>query len=164
MADYTEGFEGRYRLLTRHGLLPDEADMLARAYRTFEPDLGSREKHSDPSIYIVRMMKSRIQTIINLRRYGYEDEQIEAYIINRYRKNDWLFADGRINPFKMLDYYRQQSIDAGEYFPRARRHGSGKGRSISKGDVKAQRERARARARAKKGKSNLDDYEKRRMR
>ena len=161
MAIYNRGRSARSHRLTSHGLLKIEADVIAGAYRTFKPDVSGR---TDPSIYIERMMKSRIQTIINLRRYGYEDEQIEDYIVARYRKNGWLFTDGSINPFKTLDYFRQQSIEAGEYFPKARRHGRGKGLSISKGNVKAQKEARRAREREKKGKSTLEDYETRRGR
>lgn len=154
MAKYNIGRRARQHKLEAHGLMEFEAKAIAGAYPTFKRTdfLGK-----DPSVYIRRMAKSRIQTIINLRRYGYEDRQIEKYILKKYADMGWVFRNGKLNPFKMLDYYRQQSIDYGEYFPRARWHGRGKGRSISKGDVKAQR--ARAKARKHGGVVSLEDYD-----
>ena len=161
MARYNIGRKARLRRLASHGLLRFEAQAISGAYRTFrQTDFTGH----DPAVYIQRMLKSRVQTIINLDRYGYTFEQIQKYLLQRYKAMGWLYRNGKPNPFAMLEYFRQKSMDYGEYFPKARRHGRGKGQSISKGDVKGQRERARAKARGKKGKLTLEDYDRGRMR
>jgi len=160
MARYNLGYRARYEYLIRKGFLDWEASVIASGYRTFRIT-GDK---SDPARYIRRMVRGRINTIINLRRYGYSDDKIIEFILGKYIINNWTFTDGRLNTFKMLEQYRRVSMDAGEYFPKARRHGRSKGLSISRGDVKAQRARARVREREKKGKSTLDDYETRRGR
>lgn len=159
MAQYNIGRRARKNKLERHGLLDFEAEAISGAYPTFyRTDFT---KH-DPSVYIRRMMKSRRQTHINLYRYGYSIREIEDYIYKHYADMGWLYRNGAPNPFAMLEYYRQKSMDYGEYFPKARRHGRGKGRSLSRGDVKAQK--ARAKARKQKGEISFEDYDRGRMR
>jgi len=155
MARYARGQTARYNWLIKRGFLDFEASEISGAYPTFQ----KTKERSDPSVYIRRMATSRYQTVIQLRRYGYSNEMIIDYIGQLYQKRDWLYIDGEINPWKMLDYFRDISLAKGEYFPTAKRRAHG--RSISKGDVAGQRARAKARARAKKGlPETLSEYDK----
>jgi len=151
---YARGYSSRYKRLTSRGLLEFEAEEIAGAYPTFRryPDKG------DPSVYIHRMMRSRWQTVINLRRYGYSEEMIEDFIVAQYSKRGWLRPDGTPDVWKMLEYYRRISIANHEYFPSRKSHGI-RGGSVSKGDVKAQKARAGYKKRRIAGKFTASDYD-----
>lgn len=157
MARFTRGLQARASALRRSGLFDWEAVAIAGSYPTFR---RTDFTGNDPIVYIRRMARSRLATYNNLVRYGYSRDAIENYIISRYRRNGWLYADGTPNPFKMLEYFRDISIALGEYIPRAKHRGRGRGRGISKGDVEGQKRRARARSRRKSGRrETLEDYE-----
>lgn len=152
---YTHGLRARENRLMKNGLLEWEARTIAGAYPTFK---RTDYTGHDPAVYISRMQRSRGTTYRNLSRYGYSKSAIEDFILSRYEKNNWLYADGTPNPFKMLEHFRGISIDLGEYIPTAKKR-SGKGRSVSKGDVKGQKARARARAKSRRGTLTLRDYD-----
>ncbi len=157
---YKRGQQARYRTLITKGFTDWEAKEFSLAYPTFQ---YSTDKHS-PSVYLRRMINSRYHMVIQLSRLGYSPEMVDNYIHKLYYRNGWFYADGKPNPYRMLEYYRDKAIASGDYFPKARRHGL-RGRSISKGDVAGQRSRAKAREKAKKGLPiSLAEYEKGRMR
>jgi len=95
--------------------------------------------------YMRRLIRARQGILLKAIKEDWTTAEYRYAIRTEYEFRDWLDANGRLSPYKMIRHYRKISIALGEYTPPPpKKKGWEKNWPKWKGDVAAQKKRWRA--------------------
>lgn len=134
-------YQYREKRLTEWGLLPFEAEEIARQY--LMDDIRS-------VAYLEKIIRTRRLYVANMHKRQFTDNDIQVRIIDQYIKNKWVDNDGKPSVWEHIRAVRKKTIADGEYvIPERSKHKGGK---LDREAIDRQRQRIRR-------KSELQKYE-----